>query len=173
MATEVVQGGKDLHAKLAALERKVASKLERQGTRAGAKVFAEEIKASVPVDTSLLRSAITVRALKRKKGRVGYRVTVNPAAKGRTKAARAKQAIGSFTKITHRRQVTLRTTYEGGFYTRSKAGKIHFYPAVIEYGAKNRPAQAPMRKSFDRKKDAALDKVITSIRDGIRDATGK
>jgi HK97 gp10 family phage protein len=150
---EVVQGAKDLVAKLAALERKVASKLERQGTRAGTKVFADEIKNNVPVDSGLLRSAITVRALKRKKGRVGYRVTINTQGKaGRTKAAKAKRAAG-------------------GFFTTSKAGKKHFYPAVIEYGAENRPAQAPMRKSFDRKKDAALDKVITSIRDGIRDAT--
>lgn len=152
---EAIQGAKDLVAKLAALERKVASKLERQGTRAGTKVFADEIKRRVPVDSGLLRSRIAVRALKRKKGRVGYRVTINTQGKaGRTKAAKAKQA-------------------GGGFYTTSKEGKRHFYPAIIEYGAKRRPAQAPMRKSFDAKKDVALQTVIKSIRDGIRDATGK
>ena len=155
MATEVVQGAKDLHAKLRQLERRVAAKLERQGTRAGTKVFADEVKRRVPFDSGLLKSAITVRALKRKKGRVGYRVTINTAAKGQgTKAIRAKREAG-------------------GFYSTTKAGKKFFYPAIIEYGAKNRPAQAPMRTSFDAKKGQALDKVISSIREGIRAATGK
>lgn len=151
MATQATIG-KDLYEKLAALTRKVTSKIERQGGRLGAKVLSEGIKAAVPVDTGLLKSAITVRALKRKKGRTGYRVTINTQGKGaRTKRAKEKRA-------------------SGGFYTTSKSGKKHFYPAVLEYGAKGRPAVAPMRKGFERKKEAALDKVIESIREGVRDA---
>lgn len=173
MPTEVVQGAPDLHAKLRALERKVAAKLERQGTRAGTKVFAAEVKRLAPVDTGLLKQAITVRALKRKKGRVGYRVTINTTVKGRSQAARMKASLGGFTRITHRRSGTRYTEYAGGFYSRSKAGKIFFYPAIQEYGAKGRPAKAPMRRAFDAKRHEALKKLVDSIREGIRDATGK
>lgn len=154
MATEVVQGAADLKKKLDTLDKKVASKLERKGTRDGTKVFADKIRSRVPFDSGLYKSSITVRALKRKKGRIGYRVTVNTKGKGGRKAAKSKRA-------------------GGGFYTTSKAGKTFFYPAIIEYGAEGRPAQAPMRQGFDAGKGQALDKVITSIREGIRDATGK
>ena len=155
MATEVVQGAADLKKKLDGLDRKVRSKLERKGTRDGTKVFADETRRRAPFESGLMKSAITVRALKRKKGRVGYRVTFNTTAKGRgTKAIRSKRDAG-------------------GFYTTTKAGKRYFYPAIVEYGAKGQPAQAPMRQAFDAKKGQALDKVILSIREGIRDATGK
>lgn len=155
MPTETVQGAADLQRKLDGLDKKVRGKLERKGTRAGTKVFADDTKRRVPFESGLMKSAITVRALKRKKGRVGYRVTFNTTAKGRgTKAIRSKRE-------------------RGGFYTTTKAGKTYFYPAIVEYGAENQPAQAPMRQAFDAKKGQALDKVISSIREGIRDAIGK
>lgn len=157
MATGFVslEGEKELIRKLNDLDTKVRGKLERKGTREGTKVFADDTRRRTPFRSGLMKSAITVRALKRKKGRVGYRVTFNTTAKGRgTKAIRSKRAAG-------------------GFYSVTKSGKKYFYPAIVEYGAKNQEAQAPMRQAFDSKKDAALQKVIVSIREGVRDATGK
>lgn len=140
---------------LAALPRGVAKKIETKGMRAATKMMADETKKRAPVDTGLLRSSFAVRALKRKVGRIGFRVTINTKAKGgRGKAAKAKRE-------------------GGGFYSTSKAGKKSFYPAVLEYGSTKQTARPFMRPAFDAKKDAAVKQIVDSIKEGVREASSK
>jgi len=62
-----LQGDKRLIAKLSRLKRKDFSK----ATRAGQKIIQAGVREVVPVRTGMLKSAIKVRAMKRRKGQVG------------------------------------------------------------------------------------------------------
>lgn len=63
----VITGIKEIDRKLKRLEPKVQKKVLRQSMRSGLKVMAAEVKSQVPVETGLTRSAVKVKAVKRKK----------------------------------------------------------------------------------------------------------
>ena len=69
-----VVGLADLQETLTRLEKKTSSKIVRQAIRAGAKTILDETKLHTPVDTGLMLRRMTVRAMKRKRGRTGYRL---------------------------------------------------------------------------------------------------
>lgn len=46
-------------------------------------------------------------------------------------------------------------------------GKRAFYPAIVEYGDRDNPPQAPMRGSLDSKGEAARQVTIRHLRDGV------
>lgn len=78
-----VQGDKQLLRKLERLGRTEANKIIRQGLRAGAKTLQAETKRLAPVGVDkkghkkgTLKRSIKVRALKRKRGRIGVGVTI-------------------------------------------------------------------------------------------------
>lgn len=148
-----LEGGTELALILGRLPRTIQNRLLRVELRKGTKVFADEAKARAPVDTGLLKGALGVRSLKRKVGRIGFRVFINTKGKGgRTKAAKAKRE-------------------GGGFFTKTKAGETHFYPAVLEYGSEKHPAQPFLRPAFDAKRKEVEAMVIAGILAGIREAT--
>ena len=71
-----VTGLEGLLFSLQALPRKVQGKILRTAMRNGTKTVAAKTRELAPVDTGLLKRSFAVRALKRKKGRVGYRITI-------------------------------------------------------------------------------------------------
>ncbi len=72
-----LQGGAQLLAKLKRLEKKQAGGLIRKGLRAGAKIIAKETKSNAPVGpTGRLAKAAKVRAMRRKRGRLGVLVQI-------------------------------------------------------------------------------------------------
>ena len=73
-----LQGDKELTRKLKDIPDKTVNKGLRKGTRAGAKIVQAAAKGMVPQATGNLKRNIKVRAMKRKKGRVGARVTIPP-----------------------------------------------------------------------------------------------
>ena len=133
-ATVKVVGLESLGKALRELPKKVEGKILRTAMRNGTKLVAAATKAAAPVDTGLLQRSFAVRALKRKKGRVGNRITIKNVDK---------------------------------IVTVSKEGKRHFYPAVIEYGTKNRPARPFMRPAFESSAQAAENQIANELGDGI------
>lgn len=74
MSTIVLQGAKALDRKLKQLPAKAEAKVWRQGLRAGAKVIQAQAVADAPKKSGFLAKNIKVRAMKRKKGRIGVLV---------------------------------------------------------------------------------------------------
>lgn len=67
-----LEGGKELERELKEVEPKVAKKVVTKALRAGAKVILKAAKSAAPKRTGLLQRSLTVRAAKRKKGRVAF-----------------------------------------------------------------------------------------------------
>lgn len=134
------------------LGQKVSNKITRKALRAGSKSMLNTTRNMAPVDTGLMKRSLTVLALKRKAGRIGFRIGFKNVA-----------------------QIVERSTFGRGmgpqksrFTNQSK--RRHFYPAVIEYGAKNRPAKPFMRPAFERNKDGAMKIINEELRLGIDEA---
>ncbi len=72
----VVTGLKQIDSKLKTLEPKIQKKILRQAMRSGMKLVAQEALMRVPVLTGLLKRNIKLRAMKRKRNRVGLLVQV-------------------------------------------------------------------------------------------------
>ena len=71
-----IAGLESLGKSLRALPKKVEGKIVRTAMRNGTKLVADATKKAAPVDKGTLKKSFAVRALKRKKGRVGNRVTM-------------------------------------------------------------------------------------------------
>lgn len=71
MATSVVKGVKEVQRAFLELEPKVARKVVRQALRKAVKPIQAAAKADAPVKSGKLKKAIKVRAMRRKKGRIG------------------------------------------------------------------------------------------------------
>lgn len=124
-----------------------SDKVIRKALRAGSNSMLKETKAAAPVDSGLLKRSLIVRALRRKKGRIGFRI--------------------GFKNV---EQIVERSTFgknKFGPHDPNKKKKRHFYPAVVEYGAKNKPAKPFMRPVFQRNKEEALNIIKTELREGV------
>jgi HK97 gp10 family phage protein len=74
----VVTGIKEIDRKLKTLEVKVQRKVLRQSMRKGMKLVLQDAVSRVPVLSGLLKRNIKLRAMKRKKNRVGLLVQIKP-----------------------------------------------------------------------------------------------
>lgn len=150
-----ITGAKELQRKLDALPRKTASKIERKGLRNAAKIVLAEAKRQVPVDTGFLRSKIKVRVGKRRKDRISINVQVGAG------DFKGKSFYGGPVHYGHR--VGKRTA--GMRRAQRKGG-------IVGDTRKAIPATPFMTGAFELKKQEATEAIITSIREGIREATG-
>jgi HK97 gp10 family phage protein len=71
-----VIGGRELIAKMDALQKKDVFAAIRKGTRTGCKMLADKVRSMTPQRTGTLSQSVKVRALKRKKGVIGHQVVV-------------------------------------------------------------------------------------------------
>ncbi len=69
-----LSGAKEIRRKLESLDRKLQTKIIRQAVRVGAKGTLAAAKAAAPVDTGLMRKKLRIKAMKRKKGRIGVSI---------------------------------------------------------------------------------------------------
>lgn len=69
-----LEGARELHRELKKLERKAATKISRKALRDGAKVILKETKSAAPKRSGLLQRSLKVKAGKRKKDTVRFRV---------------------------------------------------------------------------------------------------
>lgn len=142
----------DLHAierLLDQIGQKASDKIIRKALREGSKSMLNTTRNLYPVETGLAKKSLTVLALKRKRGRVGFRIGFKNVA-----------------------QIVERSTFGRGMGPQKSRftnpnKKRHFYPAVIEYGDKDTPAKAPMRQAFSRNKEGAMKIVNEELRLGI------
>lgn len=135
-----ISGGDLLARKLEALPVKTAKKILGRALRDGAKIVQAEMKARAPVRTGRMRKSITVRAQRRTR----------------------RAEIGMNVQLDTRRHPDLITT--------TAEGKRYFYPAVVEYGARGRPARPFMRPAFDTAKGRALTAVTNRLKSEIEKA---
>lgn len=74
----IITGVKAIDRKLKSLEPRVQKKVVRKSMRAGLKLLAAEVKTQIPVLSGLARSAVKVRAVKkRKRGSIELEVTID------------------------------------------------------------------------------------------------
>lgn len=141
--TVIVTGVKEIDRRLKTLPLRVQKKIVRKGMRAGLKVMAAEVKQEVPVLTGLTRSAVKVRAVKRRKrNSIELEVSISGKVEGLT------------------------VTPRGG-------GKPAFYPAVIEYGRSDMEANPFMLRAYDNKAVESRNTTMKLIRDGVEDEATK
>lgn len=83
MAALIITGAVELQQMTQDLmsEGKVGKKVFRKGLRAGTKVIAKRVKETFPQHTGEAAKSVKVKALKRKKGRIGFRVSLFAASK--------------------------------------------------------------------------------------------
>lgn len=139
-ARVVVTGLAKIDKKLARLPFRVQGKVVRQSMRAGMKVMAAAVKAEVPVDTGLTRANVKVRATPKKRIKKGQRSST----------------------------ISMEVVVEAnpGLVKHTKGGKRYFYPAVVEYGARNHPANPFGHRAFSRRGEAARQRTIATLKDG-------
>jgi HK97 gp10 family phage protein len=73
----VMTGHKEIVAALRELSAKMEKKVLSQALRDATKIYADAIKQEAPVLSGKLRRSVKVRAMKRKRGRVGYSARFN------------------------------------------------------------------------------------------------
>lgn len=139
------QGFDELKRAFLGMPEVLQKKIMRGPLRVGEKLIQQEAMRRAPVDTGLMRDSMIVRALKRSRVRYGY-------------------------KLMYRTLPTVPSDVHGvGLAKVTKAGKRHFYPAVIEYGATkgNHPPMPFLRPAFDAKKDEVVALVGGAVREVI------
>lgn len=116
---------------------KLERKIIRSAMRKGMKPMLDATKKNAPVDTGLMRKSLVVRALKNKPGRIALRI--------------------GFKNVDAIVQKS----------SKDPKKKRWFYPAVVEYGGKNRTAHPFMRPAFDSNKQQSIDTINKEVRLGI------
>lgn len=153
-ASVAVEGLFAIERLLDAIGKAAAGKVIRKALREGSKSMLNTTRNLYPIDTGLAKKSLTVLALKRKPGRVGFRIGF--------------KNVG---------QIIERSTFGRGIGPHKKMQnkniKRHFYPAVIEYGDKDTPAQSPMRQAFSRNKEGSMKIINEELRLGINEAANR
>ncbi len=110
-----------------------ANKIIRTALRYGSKSILNTTRGLAPVDTGLMKKSLGIIALKRKRGRVGFRVGFKNAEQLVTYSKRKKK---------------------------NKSGKEvnqrYFYPFAVEYGTKKNPPHPFMRPAYEQNKEYAI-----------------
>lgn len=102
MANLTIRGATEIRRALRTLEPKLANRVIRQALRKAQKPIAAETKALAPVDEGTLRSAVKVRAMRRKRGRIGVIVIIGQGDfKGKTFYGAMKELGTKFAKALH------------------------------------------------------------------------
>lgn len=97
--TIIVTGDVELTRMLNALGRKVATRLHRTASRAAAKLILAHAKNTVPKKSGAFARSLTVRALKRSRKRMGYRVTQREAYASKGKSGGKEAFYGVFQEL--------------------------------------------------------------------------
>lgn len=123
MAVSFKLDDKKLQKKLKLLPKNVAKKALRKSCRAGAKIFATQIKADVPVKTGFLKSQVKVRAGKRSRLYMKVNATTGDPKKAAMNTGEA--FYGSFVELLHNgKHAFIRPAFE--------KSKVKAYRAVID-----------------------------------------
>lgn len=147
-----VTGDAALDAALANFDRKIVRKWIRKALRDGAKAVAANYRATVPVDSGAMRDSLIVRSARRlRRGQLGVAVIVD--------------ATRLFAHQLKRRG-------RGLWYRRKGAKNTErfFYPAVVELGDRDTPAQRPLRSALYDSENYLRDQFVKDIRAALAEA---
>lgn len=106
--------------------------------------------AHAPVDSGLMKENLTYRALKRRRGRFGFRIGFK-----NTRALIAKSAD---------------LPLYGPYTEQQSQKKRYFYPAAVEYGTSHAPPHPFMRPAFDQYKDFAVKQIAGDLTQKVAEA---
>jgi len=124
MAKAIIVGDKKLQRILDKLPGVVQRKLVRKALRAGAKMVLASAKSKVPVDEGALKKGLKVKAMKRRKNRMGI-VVEHP----------TRERLAALQKDKKKAERIL--TEKG------------YYPAAVEYGAPHMAARPHLRPALN------------------------
>lgn len=140
---------------------KTGQKIFRKGLRAAMKVIAKEIKDTFPRKSGAAAMSAKVKAMKRKKGRIGVRVSVFALGKNRFPYPMGIEGGIKFQKPGTRVRKAIRTVTAGGVSQRrtdeAASGAYH------KLAWRVKPTGA-IAKAFARKQDAAQMAMLATCR---------
>lgn len=158
-ASIILTGDAALDRSLAELERKVQNKAVRKALDNSLKMVEADYKRLVPVDTGAMRDAVRRKAPKgRRRGEIVRELVLDRvllqvlrlARTGATKA-RGRKAI----QAAHAQQIN----------------EAFFYPAVVELGDKDTPAQRPMRAALYDNSQRIMAEFVKQLRALLAEVT--
>jgi HK97 gp10 family phage protein len=140
-ASVAVEGLHAIERLLDQIGKTAASKIIRKALRDGSKSILNTTRGLAPVDTGLMKKSLGIIALKRKRGRIGFRVGF--------------------------KNVDQLVTYSKN-KKKDKSGKEvnqrYFYPSAVEYGTKKNPPHPFMRPAYEQNKEYALRDIRETLR---------
>jgi HK97 gp10 family phage protein len=136
----IVTGLRELDRNLKLLPYKIQGKAVRPAIRAGMQFMQQQVQTEVPVDTGATK--------KRTKLRVTPKAMIKKGQRSSTIAM----------EVTILSEPPLRKTSKG---------KTVFYPAIVEYGSKDHPANPFGHRAFNKYGDAAKQITIAELKSGV------
>jgi hypothetical protein len=178
--TLTLTGDKELSAMFQQFPDKVQRALIRSELRGVLKPVLARAKARARKKSGAMARTLKIRAMKRKRGRVGYYIQTGTRAE--LQAALTKQGAslagkvlggGRYTKKTRRTLQVIGRQLRQLQRPRVKGRKDHYYPAIIELGTKkgNHPAYPYLRSSFDERKEQMANDIIQALNEAVEEAT--
>jgi HK97 gp10 family phage protein len=136
----VVTGLAAIDRKLRLLPYKIQGKAVRPAIRAGMRFMQQRVQGEVPVDTGATRAKTKLRVTPKKLIKKGQRSST----------------------------IAMEVTIEAvpPLKKTSKSGTV-FYPAIVEYGSKNQPANPFGHRAFNKYGDAARRITIAELKSGV------
>lgn len=142
-----VTGDKQIDAVLAQFEPKFQKKYGRRAARDAAKFILADFKAEAPEDTGAMVASAKVKAAKRSRSfAFGSLVVLD-----REKLVQEAEARGKEMSLDKKR-----------------GGEPYFYPAIVEFGDSDTPAQKPLRRALYGNEAAVRQKFMDALKEQIR-----
>lgn len=165
-------GDKELAEQFRTMPDKIQASLLRTSFRDALKPVLAQAKATARKKSGALARTLKIKAMRRKKGRVGFYIRTGTRAE--LGAALAKRAAplaqkilggGRYTGKTRRRLQAIGRTMRG-----LESKKSGYYPAQIELGNRRQPAYSYLRVSFDAQREQMVTRVGESINQALDEA---
>lgn len=165
-------GDKELAEQFRTMPDKIQASLLRTSFRDALKPVLTQAKKIARRKSGAMARTLKIKAMKRKKGRVGFYIRTGTRAElqqalSKRGAQLAQRVLGGgrYTKKTRRQLQVI-----GGTLRRFGQGKQGYYPAQIELGNRRQPAYSYLRVPFDAQKEQMVTRVGESINQALDEA---
>lgn len=151
MADVSITGVQEVDRRFRLLEPKLEKKIIRKGLRNGAKIVKKATADNLRGEThgfGAMAKALTVRAAKRRKGRIGILVEIP-----------ADKLFAIYTSLY-------------GHPPNPRAGETRpfYYPQVVELGGSEQTEKSPMRRGLATSRQAVVSEFVSTVTEMVREA---
>lgn len=176
--TLTLTGDKELSAMFAQLPDKVQRSLIRSELRGVLRPVLARAKARARKKSGAMSRTLKIRAMKRKKGRVGYYIQTGTRAELQSALSKHGARLagkvlggGRYSSKTRRTLQVVGRQLRQLQRPRSPGTKEYYYPSIIELGDKRQPAYSYLRTSFDERKEGMVSDIIQALNEAVEEAT--